>query len=88
LKKLDDEEKRQFYVKKYLPFSSRLIRKSHKTLLQGVRGKQKLPGEFRKSQNWIGGASIKDATFVPPAHTSINDFMGDLENFVPERSRA
>lgn len=40
-----------------LPFSSRLIRQTHKTLLQGVRGEHKLPGEYRTSQNWIGGAS-------------------------------
>jgi len=64
-----------------LPFSSRLIRETHKILLKGVRGKHKLPGEFRRSQNWIGGASINDATFIPPIHTSVNDYMGDLENF-------
>jgi Fic family protein len=64
-----------------LPFSSRLIRETHKILLQGVRGKHKLPGEFRSSQNWIGGASFNDATFVPPIHTSVHDYMGDLENF-------
>ncbi|CAN2042236.1 Fic family protein [Candidatus Magnetomoraceae bacterium gMMP-15] len=64
-----------------LPFSSRLIKETHQILLQGVRGKHKLPGEFRSSQNWIGGASINDATFVPPSHTTINEYMGDLENF-------
>lgn len=64
-----------------LPFSSRLIRETHKTLLQGVRGEHKLPGVFRTSQNWIGGASIDDAVFIPPVHTSINELMGDLENF-------
>src|SRR5690606_10495192 len=64
-----------------LPFSSRLIRETHKTLLQGVRGEHKLPGVFRTSQNWIGGASIDDAVFIPPVHTSINDLMSDLENF-------
>lgn len=64
-----------------LPFSSRLIRETHKILLKGVRGKHKLPGEFRRSQNWIGGASINDATFIPPIHTSVSDYMGDLENF-------
>lgn len=65
-----------------LPFSSRLIRETHKILLQGVRGEHKLPGEFRKSQNWIGGATIDDASFVPPVHTSVDELMSDLELFV------
>lgn len=64
-----------------LPFSSRLIKETHKTLLQGVRGKHKLPGEFRKSQNWIGGATITDAAFIPPIHSSVDDYMADLEKF-------
>lgn len=64
-----------------LPFSSRLIRNTHQILLQGVRGKHKLPGEFRSSQNWIGGKNINEASFVPPVHSDINELMGDLENF-------
>jgi len=64
-----------------LPFSSRLIRGTHKILLQGIRGKHKLSGEFRSSQNWIGGASINDAIFIPPIHSDINEYMGDLESF-------
>lgn len=64
-----------------LPFSSRLIRQTHKRLLQGVRGEKRLPGEFRRSQNWIGGASLNDASFIPPAHTSVPELMSDLENF-------
>ena len=88
--KRDDWEEVQNYIEalnsaianlEKLPFSSRLIKETHKILLQGVRGKHKLPGEFRSSQNWIGGASINDATFVPPTHSSINEYMGDLEKF-------
>ncbi len=65
-----------------LPFSSRLIRETHKILLQGVRGKHKLPGEFRRSQNWIGGATIDDAIFVPPVFASVDEYMSDLEKFM------
>lgn len=65
-----------------LPFSARLIRETHKTLMQGVRGKHKQPGEFRHSQNWIGGASINDAVFVPPVHSTVAELIGDIEKFV------
>lgn len=65
-----------------LPFSARLIREAHKTLMQGVRGKHKQPGEFRHSQNWIGGASINDAVFVPPTQATINELIADIEQFV------
>jgi len=64
-----------------LPFSSRLIKDTHAVLSQGVRGEQKQPGNFRTSQNWIGGATINDAVFVPPVHTSIADLMSDIELF-------
>ncbi|MCP4253463.1 MAG: Fic family protein [Candidatus Scalindua sp.] len=64
-----------------LPFSSRLIKEAHKTLLKGVRGEHKLPGEFRNSQNWIGGASLSDAIFIPPIHNTVNEYMADLEKF-------
>ena len=66
---------------KELPFSSRLIKQAHKTLLFGVRGRHKRPGEFRSSQNWIGGSSITNAIFIPPIHSSIDHYMGDLEKF-------
>lgn len=64
-----------------LPFSSRLIRETHKVLLQGVRGEHKQPGDYRTSQNWIGGASINDAVFIPPVQTSVPELMSDLEKF-------
>ncbi len=64
-----------------LPISNRLIKKTHKILLQGVRGKQKMPGEYRTSQNWIG-QSLRNPVFVPPIHTEIPALMQDLENFI------
>lgn len=65
-----------------LPLSSRLIRKAHEVLLQGVRGRHKMPGTFRTSQNWIGGATLADAAFIPPPHCEIGRLMADLEQFV------
>lgn len=88
--KRDDWEEVQNYISAMneavkllhrLPFSSRLIKQTHKILLQGVRGEHKLPGEYRTSQNWIGGASINDAVFIPPVHNSINELISDLEFF-------
>jgi Fic family protein len=88
--KRDDWEEVQNYIQAMnhavhllhkLPFSSRLIKQTHKILLQGVRGNHKLPGEYRSSQNWIGGASINDAVFIPPIHNTVNDFISDIEKF-------
>ena len=69
-----------------LPFSSRLIKMAHKILLQSVRGEHKMPGDFRTSQNWIGGPNITTATFVPPVHTSIQELMADIEKLVHEEN--
>ncbi len=67
---------------KSLPISSRLLKETHKILLQSVRGEHKLPGEFRTSQNWIGGTSLHDAVFIPPSHHLVNELMSDLEKFL------
>lgn len=64
-----------------LPFSNRLLKEAHGTLLQDARGKHKMPGEFRTSQNWIAGSSPSNARFVPPAQENVPELMSDLERF-------
>lgn len=66
---------------KDLPLSNRLLRQTHEYLLDGVRGKHKQPGEFRRSQNWIG-ASLKNAIFIPPHHEHVESLMSDLEQLL------
>jgi Fic family protein len=65
-----------------VPLSSRLIREIHGVLMSSGRGSHKEPGEFRRSQNWIGGSRPGNATFVPPPHTAVPDCMSDLERFL------
>lgn len=72
-----------------LPLSLRLIREIHAKLMQGARGQHATPGEFRRSQNWIGaaGATLQDATFVPPPPHELPRLMGDFEKFLHQEDR-
>ncbi len=68
------------------PLSLRLIREMHEVLLKDGRGSIKQPGEFRRSQNWIGGTRPGNARFVPPPHEQLNDLLGNLENFLHDET--
>ena len=68
------------------PLSLRLIREAHERLMDGVRGEHAAPGEFRRSQNWIGGSSPSDAVFVPPPVDAMVPALDNLEQFLHERS--
>jgi len=68
------------------PISNRLIRKIHEVLLAKGRGSTKDPGQFRRSQNWIGGTRPGNAAFVPPPHHRVPDCMAELERFVHAQS--
>lgn len=90
--KRDDWEEVQNYVKATnygverikngFPVCTRLIRELHKILMQGVRGEHKTPGEFRTSQNWIGGSMPSNAVYVPPPHTEIAECLTNFEKFI------
>ena len=67
---------------KKLPLSSRLLREIHKILVTGTRGERRQPGEFRRSQNYIGGTRPGNAAYVPPPHTVVVGAMGELEKFL------
>ncbi len=87
--KRDDWEEVQNYILainqaieqlEILPLSNRLLKDTHRKLMQGVRGETKQPGEFRTSQNWIG-VSLKNAIFIPPHQDEVVELMSDLELF-------
>ena len=67
-----------------LPLCNRLIKETHAVLLQGVRGSDKTPGEFRYSQNWIGGqgSTLKNARYIPPNPQDMTEAMSDLEKYI------
>ena len=69
-------------LRENFPLSNRLIREIHGVLLSHGRGSTKTPGEFRRSQNWIGGTRPGNAVFVPPPHTAVADCMTELERFL------
>lgn len=73
-------------LKEDFPLSLRLIKEIHGVLLSGGRGASKLPGEFRRSQNWIGGTRPGNALFVPPPVDSLNQCLSDFENFLHDES--
>lgn len=71
---------------KTLPLSNRLIKETHAVLMEGVRGQEKSPGEFRYSQNWIGGrgSTLKTARYIPPHPEDMVIAMSDLEKYIHE----
>jgi len=71
------------------PMSLRLIKEIHSVLMKGVRGGEKMPGEFKKSQNWIGpaGATRNEATFVPPPPHEAEKAIGELEKYMHKREK-
>lgn len=73
---------------KNLPVSLRLVRGIHEKLLEGTRGQGSTPGEFRRSQNWIGApqSGIANATYVPPPADAMTDSLGDLERFIHDEA--
>ncbi len=64
------------------PLSNRLIKEIHERLMSGGRGSDRMPGEFRRSQNWIGGTRPGNAEFVPPPATSVEQCMSELEKYI------
>src|ERR1043166_2838339 len=69
------------------PLSNRLIREMHAILLRGGRGSNKAPGEFRRSQNWIGGIRPSKARYVPPPPEKVSGLMSDMEKFIHDEAQ-
>lgn len=71
-----------------LPLCMRLVKETHSVLLSNTRGQEKMPGEFRKSQNWIGhaGSTLNNASFIPPAPDEMESCLSDLEKYLHENS--
>ena len=69
-----------------LPLCNRLLRETHEQLMKGLRGQEKNPGEFRRSQNWIGpaGSTLKNARYIPPNVEDMTEAMSDLEKYINE----
>lgn len=69
-----------------LPLCNRFLREIHKEILAGGRGQEKNPGEFRRSQNWVGpvNGTLKDAKYIPPNVDDMNDALNDLERYMNE----
>lgn len=76
----------EFAIKRLqeLPLCNRLIKETHAVLMEGVRGQEKNPGEFRYSQNWIGGqgSTLKNARYIPPNPEDMNEAISDLEKYM------
>lgn len=76
----------EFAIKRLheLPLCNRLIKETHAVLMEGVRGQEKSPGEFRRSQNWIGGqgSTLKNARYIPPSPNDMIEAMSDLEKYI------
>jgi len=73
---------------KGLPFSMRLLNETHKRLMRGVRGAEKMPGKVRRSQNWIGGTRLGNAVYVPPPPHALAESLSAFENYLHAEDNA
>ena len=91
----DDWQEVQNYIKAMrfsineldkVPLATNLLKRTHRILISGVRGEHKTPGEVRRTQNWIGGATIRDAHFVPPLPEDVDSLLSDLDHYWNDRA--